>query len=154
NGFASATQSPAFVATLGSARLGAVIEILEETTDAKTLGSPKLLVLNEQEARIPVGETLYFKQITTTTTISQQGAGSVEAGTILRIKPRITRDHRVLLRVSPEVSKPVGDGSDGLPPNMTKTTLETDVILNDNEGMVIGGLINDVDETIQKKIPY
>jgi type II secretory pathway component GspD/PulD (secretin) len=154
NGFASATQSPAFVATLGSQQLGAVIEILEETTDAKTLGSPKLLVLNEQEARIQVGETLYFKQITTTTTSSQQGAGSVEAGTILRIIPRITRDNRVLLRVSPEVSTPDGQGSDGLPPNILKTTLETDVMLNDNEGMVIGGLINERDSTDQKKIPY
>jgi hypothetical protein len=154
NGFSSATQSPAFVATLGSQQLGAVIDILETTTDAKTLGSPKLLVLNEQEARIQVGETLYFKQITTTTTSSQQGAGSVEAGTILRIIPRITRDNRVLLRVAPEVSTPDGVGSEGLPPNILKTTLETDVMLNDNEGMVIGGLINERDQTDQKKIPY
>lgn len=144
----------AVVATLGNYDLGSVIKLIQDTTDAKTLGSPKLLVLNEQEARIQVGETLYYSQVTTTETSTQQGAGSVEAGTILRITPRITRDHRVLLRVSPEVSKPLGTGSDGLPPNMTKTTLETDVILNDNEGMVIGGLINDVDETIQKKIPY
>ena len=144
----------AVVATLGNNDLGAIIKLIQDTTDAKTLGSPKLLVLNEQEARIQVGETLYYSQVTTTETSTQQGAGSVEAGTILRLTPRITRDHRVLLRVAPEVSKPLGTGSNGLPPNMTKTTLETDVILNDNEGMVIGGLINDVDETIQKKIPY
>ena len=91
NSFANATASPAFVATLGTSNLGAVIEVLQQTTDAKTLGSPKLLVLNEQEARIQVGETLYFTQVTTTQTSSQQGAGSVEAGTILRITPRITR---------------------------------------------------------------
>jgi type II secretory pathway component GspD/PulD (secretin) len=149
-----AAAPSAVVATLGNNDYGAIIKLIQETTDAKTLGSPKLLVLNEQEARIQVGETLYFKQTTTTETSSQQGAGSVEAGTILRLTPRITRDNRVLLRVAPEVSKPVGDGSDGLPPNMTKTTLETDVMLNDNEGMVIGGLINEVDETVQKKIPY
>ena len=142
------------MATLGNNDLGSIIKLLQDTTDAKTLGSPKILVLNEQEARIQVGETLYFSQVTTTETSSQQGAGSVEAGTILRITPRITRDNRVLLRVAPEVSKPLGTGSEGLPPNMLKTTLETDVMLNDNEGMVIGGLINDIDETIQKKVPY
>ena len=162
NGFASATASPAFVATLGNANLGAVIQLLQQTTDAKTLGSPKVLVLNEQEARIQVGETIYYSQVTTTQTSSQQGAGSVEAGVILRIVPRITRDHRVLLHVNPEVSTPEpsktgGDsGSSGssLPPNISKTTLTTDVMLNDNEGMVIGGLINDQDSTVQSKVPY
>jgi type II secretory pathway component GspD/PulD (secretin) len=147
-------SSPAMLATIAGTDFQAVVSALQTTADAKTLGSPKLLVLNEQEARLQVGETLYFKQITTTTTSSQQGAGSVEAGTILRITPRITRDNRVLMRVSPEVSTPDGTGSDGLPPNILKTTLETDVMLNDNEGMVIGGLINEIDQTKQGKIPY
>lgn len=153
NGWAT-PGADGFVATLGSADLGAVIEILQKTTDAKSLGSPKLIVLNEQEARIQVGETLYFKQVTTTETSSQQGAGSVEAGTILRITPRITRDQRVLLKVAPEISTPQGTGTDGLPPNILKTTLETDVLLHDNEGMVIGGLIQEKDSTEQSKIPY
>jgi type II secretory pathway component GspD/PulD (secretin) len=155
NGLASAAATPAFVAKLGSNDLGAVIEILQKTTDAKTLGSPKLLVLNEQEARIQVGETIYFAQTTTTQTSTQQGAGSVETGVILRIRPRITRDGRVLLHVSPEVSTQDGDRtSPDIPPNILKTTLETDVMLNDNQGMVIGGLINEVDQTNQSKIPY
>jgi type IV pilus assembly protein PilQ len=165
NGLTSASAS-GFVATLGSANLGAVIKVLQETNDTKTLGSPKVLVLNEQEARIQVGETIYYSQVTTTQTSSQQGAGSVEAGVILRIIPRITRDQRVLLHVAPEVSTPEpvkssggsGDsgssGSGSLPPNISKTTLQTDVMLNDNEGMVIGGLINDQDSTVQSKVPY
>ncbi len=145
---------PAMLATLASNDLAAVVELLQTTKDAKTLGSPKLLVLNDQEAHIQVGKTLYYKQITTTETSSQQGAGSVEAGVILHIVPRITRDHRVLLHVVPEVSTPDGEGADGLPPNISKTTLQTDVMLNDNEGMVIGGLINELDQTDQSKIPY
>jgi hypothetical protein len=143
------------VAKLGSKDLGAVIELIQKTTDAKTLGSPKVLVLNEQEARIQVGETIYFAQTTTTQTSTQQGAGSVETGVILRIRPRITRDGRVLLHVSPEVSTQDGDRTSAdIPPNILKTTLETDVMLNDNQGMVIGGLINEVDQTNQSKIPY
>ena len=61
----------------------------------------------------------------------------------------------MLLHVVPEVSTPEKDsGGSGLPPNMLKTTLQTDVMLNDNEGMIIGGLINDQDSTAQSKIPY
>ncbi len=154
NGLASSAASPAFVATLGNKSLGAVIELLEETTDAKSLGSPKLLVLNEQEARIQVGETIYYSQTTTTETSTQQGAGSVETGVILRITPRITRDHRVLLHVAPEVSTPGQRETPDLPPDTSTTTLVTDVMLNDNQGMVIGGLIQEKDSTDQKKIPY
>ena len=153
-GFANAGATQAFLATLNGTDLGGVIEALQSTTDAKSLGSPKLLVLNEQEARLQVGETIYFKQITTTQTSSQQGAGSVEAGVILRVTPRITRDHRVLLHVEPEVSTPDGTGSDGLPPNISKTTLQTDVMLNDGQGMIIGGLIKDKDSVSQSKLPW
>jgi len=153
-GFANKDAPQAFLATLTGGDLGGVIELLETSTDAKSLGSPKLLVVNEQEARIQVGETIYYSQVTTTQTSSQQGAGSVEAGVILRIIPRITRDNRVLLHVSPEISTPGKRETPELPPNISKTTLESDIMLNDNQGMVIGGLIKEKDQTEQQKVPY
>jgi type II secretory pathway component GspD/PulD (secretin) len=147
--------APAFVATFSSHDLQAVIDALESTTDSKSLGSPKLLVLNEQEAHIQVGETIYFQQTTTTETSSQEGAGSVETGVILRITPRITQDGRVLLRVAPQVSSPIGQRtSASLPPDISRTELETDVMLGDNQGMIIGGLIKERDVTSQEKVPY
>jgi hypothetical protein len=39
-------------------------------------------------------------------------------------------------------------------PDKQTTELETDVMLNDGQGMVIGGLIKEQDSTIQSKIPY
>ena len=153
-GFANKDAPQAFLATLTGGSLEGVIELLETSTDSKSLGSPKLLVLNEQEARIQVGETIYYSQVTTTETSSQQGAGSVEAGVILRITPRITRDNRVLLHVMPEISRPGKRETPDLPPNISKTTLATDIMLNDNQGMVIGGLINEHDITEQAKVPY
>jgi type IV pilus assembly protein PilQ len=147
--------APAFVATFASHDLQAVIDALQTTTDAKTLGSPKLLVLNEQEANIQVGETIYYTQTTTTETSSQQGAASVETGVILRITPRITHDGRVLLHVAPQVSNPSGQRpSDNLPPNISRIELQSDVMLRDGEGMIIGGLIDERDSTSQQKVPY
>ncbi len=151
NGFASSTASPAFVATLGNTNLGAVIELLQKTLDAKTLGSPKLLVLNEQEARLQVGKHQGYSTSTTTETSTIQTVQFLDTGVILRITPRITRDDRVLLHVRPEVSD--GDVTNDLP-NSTTAELETDVMLHDNEGMVIGGLIQEKDSTDQSKIPY
>ena len=148
-------ESPSFVATFTSTDLQAVIEALETTTDSKSLGSPKLLVLNGQEARIQVGETLYYSQTTTTETSTQQGAASVQTGVILRITPRITHDCRVLLHVAPEVSSPSGEReSPDLPPNIATIELQSDVMLRDGEGMIIGGLIDERDVTNQQKVPY
>lgn len=153
-GFASATASPAFVATLEGGDLDMVVEMIETTTDAKNLGSPKILVLNEQEARIHVGKSIgYQGSQTTTETSTFQSAQFIEVGVLLHLTPRITRDGRVLLNVKPEVSDGDINPVTELPDTVT-TELETDVMLNDGQGMVIGGLIKETDSVKQNKVPY
>jgi type IV pilus assembly protein PilQ len=153
NGLASPTASPAFVAKLGNKDIGAVIELLEKTTDAKSLGSPKLLVINEQEARLQVGQHIGYQTAITTQTSTTQNVQFLDVGVVLRMTPRITHDGRVLLHVRPEVS----DGKidpDTKAPTSNTAELETDVMLNDNQGMIIGGLIKETDRTDQSKVPY
>ena len=143
-GLANPNAEQAFLATLDGGDLGGVIEAIETTTDAKTLGSPKILVLNEQEARLQVGEHLGFKVSTTTDTSTIQNVQFLDVGVVLRLTPRITRDGCVLLHVRPEVSKGAVNPDTGLPESQT-AELETDVMLNDGQGMVIGGLIKEND---------
>jgi Flp pilus assembly secretin CpaC len=152
-GFADPSADQAFLATLDGGDLGGVIEAIETTTDAKTLGSPKLLVLNEQEARLQVGEHLGFKVSTTTDTSTIQNVQFLDVGVVLRLTPRITRDGSVLLHVKPEVSKGAVNPDTGLPESTT-AELETDVMLNDGQGMVIGGLIKENDTVQQSKVPW
>lgn len=153
-GFASDNASPAFLATISGGDLGSVIELLQSTTDTKTLGSPKLLVLNQQEAMIHVGEDIgYQGSQTTTETSTFQNVQFLQVGVVLSLTPRITRDDRVLLHVRPEVSTGQINPLTQVPDKAT-TELETDVMLRDGQGMVIGGLIKETDTTQQSKIPY
>jgi hypothetical protein len=152
-GFANPDAPQAFLATLEGGDLGGVIEAIQTTTDSKTLGSPKLLVLNEQEARLQVGQQLGFRVTTTTETSTMEGVQFLDVGVVLTIVPRITRDGRVLLHVKPEVSKGEVNPETGLPEEET-TQLETDVMLDDGQGMIIGGLIQEGDSVTQSKIPY
>ena len=152
-GLANPNAEQAFLATLDGGDLGGVIEAIETTTDAKTLGSPKILVLNEQEARLQVGEHLGFKVSTTTDTSTIQNVQFLDVGVVLRLTPRITRDGCVLLHVRPEVSKGAVNPDTGLPESQT-AELETDVMLNDGQGMVIGGLIKENDTINQSKVPW
>jgi hypothetical protein len=55
--------------------------------------------------------------------------------------------------VAPQVSKGEVNPVTGLPEEET-TELETDIMLEDGQGMVIGGLIQETDSTVQSKVPY
>lgn len=150
-GFANPSAPEAFLATLKGGDLSGVIEALQKMTDAKTLGSPKLLVLNGQEAEFQVGEKLGYRNTTTTETSTMESVQFLNVGVVLNVTPRITADGRVLMHIAPKVS--TGDVSNGLP-NEKTTELHTDVILNDGQGMIIGGLIKEKDATMQTKVPY
>jgi len=152
-GFANPAATPAFLTTIDGTDLDAVIELLQNTNDTKTLGSPKVLVLNQQEATVHVGEDLGYQTTVITELQSTQAPQFLQIGVLLRITPRITRDNRVMLKVRPEVSSGEINPLTQVP-NKRTTELETDVMLNDGEGMVIGGLINEKDDTNQSKIPY
>jgi type IV pilus assembly protein PilQ len=142
-----------FYATLTGGDLTGIIRLLQTTTDTKTLGSPKVLVLNQQEAKIHVGEDLGYQTTVTSELQSTQAPQFLQIGVLLNIRPRITRDGRVLLHVRPEVSTGAIDPLTQVP-NKKTTELETDVMLRDGEGMIIGGLIDEQDHTAQNKIPY
>lgn len=152
-GFANPVASPAFLTTIDGTDLDAVIELLQTTNDTKSLGSPKVLVLNQQEASVHVGEDLGYQTTVTSELQSTQAPQFLQIGVLLRITPRITRDNRVLLHVRPEVSTGAIN-SETQVPNKRTTELETDVMLNNGQGMVIGGLIDEQDITNQSKVPY
>jgi hypothetical protein len=154
-GLASASASPAFLATVDGGDFGTVIECLQSTTDTKTLGSPRLLALNGQEAMFHVGDDIgYQGSQTTTETSTFQNVQFLEVGVVLRITPQISRDgSRLLLHVEPEVSTGQINSATNVPDKST-TELKTDVMLYNGQGMIIGGLIKETDSVVQTKIPY
>jgi len=151
-GFATPAAPQAFFAGLTGQQVDSLVELLTTTLDAKTLASPRVLALNGQESRFQVGEQLGFRVTTTTETSTLESVEFLDVGIVLKVTPRITRDHRVLMRIMPEVSSGNVNPETGLPEEKT-TELQTDVLLGDGEGMVIGGLIQETDSNSQSKIP-
>lgn len=152
-GLANTNASQGFMVTLGGGNLGAVVEMLETTTDAKTLASPKIRVINGQTARIQVGEQLGFRVTTTTETSTTESVEFLDVGVVLEVTPRIGSDGTVVMRVSPEVSSGLVNPNTGLPEEET-TELQTDVMFHDNQAYVIGGLIQETDTDSQAKLPW
>ncbi|HRX82074.1 MAG TPA: type II and III secretion system protein, partial [Pirellulaceae bacterium] len=152
-GFANAAASSGFLVNLSGGNLGAVVEMLENSADAKTLASPKIRVLNGQTARIQAGEQLGFRVTTTTQTSTTESVQFLDVGVVLEVTPRIGADGTVIMRVSPEVSSGQINPVTGLPEEKT-TELQTDVMFKDNQAYVVGGLIQEVDTDTQTKLPY
>lgn len=151
-GLASSVASPAFLVENTGGDLGLLLEALITNTDAKTLAKPRILAVNGQQARIQIGQQLGFRVTTTTQTSSLESVQFLDVGVVLTVTPRITRDGRVLMQIRPEVSSGVVNPNTGLPEEET-TELETNVLLTDGQGMVIGGLIQERDNVTISRVP-
>lgn len=154
-GLTAGDASPAFFIETASRDLDNVIEALISTTDAKTLASPRLLALDGQTSKLQIGEEIGF--LTNLSTqgggVNQQQADFLEVGVILEVTPRITRDGRVLMQVAPEVSTGAINTTTNAPDKQT-TELQTNAMLRSGQGMIIGGLIQESDSTVIKRVPF
>lgn len=151
-GFANPLATPAVFARIQGNQVDSLIQLLKTTTDAKTLASPRVMVINGQKARIQVGNQLGYKVVTVTETAAVEEIKFLEVGIVLEVTPRISRDGRVIMNVKPKVS----DGeinTETLLPEEQTSELESNVMLADGQGVVIGGLIQERDSDIQQKLP-
>jgi type II secretory pathway component GspD/PulD (secretin) len=151
-GFATPTDSQALFGTFDGSTTNAIIECLQTTTDAKTLAQPRVFCLNGQEATFQVGQKLGFRVQTTTQTSTLQSVNFLNVGVILTVTPRISKDDQILMHIKPELSDGQVDANTGLPSSNT-TQVQTDALLPSGRGIVIGGLIQETDNTTINKIP-
>jgi type IV pilus assembly protein PilQ len=151
-GFANANDTTGFFSSFNGNEMGALIECLQSVSDAKTLAQPKVLCLNGQEASFQVGQKLGYRLISTSQTSTLQSINFLNVGVILHVTPRISRDDQIMMEIKPEVSDGSVDQTSGLPSSNT-TTVETDVLLGNGRGIVIGGLIQESDTANISKIP-
>jgi len=141
--------------TLTFDEYGAVIDFLNTNTNSKLVSNPRILAMDNQEAYISVGTTFPIPQINR----GVGGQGDVvtfeyrDVNIALRVTPHVSDDDTITLFVNPEVEEVIGQVSAGgnSAPITSKRTVETVVILKNNETMVIGGLIREnTIETISK----
>jgi type IV pilus assembly protein PilQ len=152
-GFANPAATSAFLIEPDGVGLDGVIELLQNTTDAKTLASPEVHVVSGQTSRMQIGQNLPYRVTTTTQTATLESVQMLNVGVVLEVTPRVTRDGRVIMRIKPKVSSGSISADTGLPSEKT-SQIETDILMCSGQGMVLGGLIEEVDSNIQSKIPW
>ncbi|NOZ41146.1 MAG: hypothetical protein GXP24_13105 [Planctomycetes bacterium] len=161
NGALGAATTPGAAATntsflqLDGGSLDGLVELLKSTTDAKSLASTEMLVVSGQEAHLQSGQKIGFRGTINATAsgTTQQSVEFLNVGVELTVTPQVTRDGRVLMRIKPKVSEGFLSIAELLP-NEDTVEVETDVLLNNGQGLVIGGLIQETDSNEQSKVPW
>ena len=155
----SGMQLGVFRQIAGKLGLGALASALNNTTGSNVLSMPNLLTLDNEEAKIVVGQNVPFvtgSYATTggTTTNPFTTVDRKDVGTALKIKPHISEGGTVRLEISQEVSAVVpSTASNQNGPTTTKRSLETNVVIDDGEIIALGGLIGDDNENNIQKVP-
>lgn len=164
------TTLPSITVGKSSDDLNVIIELLQNIGKTNLLSSPRLTVLNNEEARLAVATRQPFvSQTVVQTTNSTNTADNVQfvdVGVTLKVLPRISHDDYIQLKISPEVSSSsesldlqgVAQGSNTTftrttIPVVTTQELETTVFVKSGTTIVLGGLIQDTQTKSSSKVP-
>lgn len=141
----------------------AVIDLLRTIGDTKILSSPRIMALNNQEAKIHIGTRDAYITSTTSqggsgTTVTSQSVNFVDWGIQLRVTPTISKDGFVTMKIKPEISDSTrtsitSEGQITQIPIISTSEAETTVMVKDGVTIIIGGLAKDKRTKTVKKIP-
>ncbi len=157
--------------------LNAVIHALQKTTGANVLSTPTVTALDNEEAKILVGESVPFR---TGVQNRSYGTGGTETppstpaqlynndfvsitrediGITLKVKPRINQEDMLTLEIEQKVESidnaaNVGGESGASDIITQKREITTKALVRDGAILVLGGLIRNDVQTIESGVPF
>jgi general secretion pathway protein D len=156
------------IASDTSLTLGTVAQAIQATSGTNILSTANLVTLDNEEARIVVGQNVPFvtgsyTSASSSTTNPFQTIERKDVGITLRIRPQIGTNGTIRMAIyqeSSSVASTAATGTESAGPTTNKRAIETNVVVDDGKIIVLGGLIEDsyaVDREaipLLEKIPY
>ncbi|CAG4908156.1 type II secretion system secretin GspD [Paraburkholderia saeva] len=143
--------------------LGALLQALSQTADANVLSTPNLITLDNEEAKIVVGtnipiQTGSYSNLTSGATSSAFNTfDRVDVGLTLHVKPQITDGGILKLQLYTEDSAIVNGTTNATTnpagPEFTKRSIQSTVLADNGEIIVLGGLMQDNYQVSNSKVP-
>jgi len=138
--------------------LGTVAAALESTSGTNILSTANIVTLDNEEAKIVVGQNVpfvtgsYTTNATSSSTNPFQTIERKDVGLTLRIRPQIGRNGAIRMTILQESSS-VASTSSSSGPTTNKRSIESTVVVNDGKILVLGGLIEDSSTQSADAIP-
>lgn len=133
----------------GNYSIGALASFFESQSGANVLSTPNLVALDNEEAKIVIGQNVPF---VTGSYANTSGSSTVnpfttvdrkDVGLTLRVKSQIGEGGTVRMVVYQENSSVVPGSSGTTGPTLDKSAVETSVVVDDGDLIVLGGLLKD-----------
>jgi general secretion pathway protein D len=145
----------------GAYNLSAIARILQSQANTNIVSTPNLITLDNEEAKIIVGSNVPFVtgQFTQTGTAATNPFQTIErkdVGITLRIRPQIGENGVVRMTIfqeSSSLSEKVAPGTSNAGPTTNKRSIESNVVVDDGQIIVLGGLIEDKFTEKKSKVP-
>ncbi|MDC8446731.1 MAG: hypothetical protein LV473_00080 [Nitrospira sp.] len=164
SGIAAGTATGGTVNVLNTLNIRAFLNLLLNLTDTNILSTPQVLAADNQKAKIVVGENRPFptgqaQGITGGTLVTIERK---DVGVTLELTPQVLEDDLIRLEIKQEitaietnVAQTIGSGAASIPvgPTTTKRSMETTTIAQDQQTLVVGGLVRDNITLNENKIP-
>ncbi len=150
---------PGFSALIATPDVRVALNALAEVTDVNVISSPQLMVLDNQSARLQVGDqvpvaTQSAVSVTDPEAPIVNSVSMVDTGVILEVTPRVNSSGLVTLEVVQEVSDAVQTSTSSLDsPTIQQRRIETVVAVHDGDTVALGGLIRDRSEAGRSGVP-
>ncbi|NCU67178.1 type II secretion system secretin GspD [Acidovorax sp. 210-6] len=145
----------------GQYYLGALANFLQNSGDANVLSTPNLMTLDNEEAKIVIGNNVPFVTGSYANTGGNSGAVNPfttverkDVGLMLRVRPQINENGTVKMAIYQEVSK-IDDATlkNANGPTTSKRSIESNVLVEDGSIIVLGGLLEDSYAQAEDKVP-
>jgi general secretion pathway protein D len=144
----------------GTYTLGALARALQTQTGANVLSTPNLVTLDNEEAKIVVGQNVPFitgsYTTSSTTTSPFQTVERKDVGLTLRVRPQIGEGSTVRMTIFQESSAVLSTtaaGTTNAGPSTSKRSIESTVVVDDGQMLVLGGLIEDSSSDTRSQVP-
>jgi general secretion pathway protein D len=145
----------------GTYGLAAIARLLQSQTNTNIASTPNLVTLDNEEAKIVVGSNVPFVtgQFTNTGVSTSSPFQTIErkdVGITLRIRPQIGENGTIRMTIfqeSSSLSSQVAPGTSNAGPSTNKRSIESNVVVDDGQILVLGGLIEDRYTDNNTKVP-
>jgi general secretion pathway protein D len=141
--------NPGLAWTFLGRNAAAVISALDQVSDVKLLQTPSIMVRNNQEATLNVGDRIPVTSVSINPILGSNNTTSqvqyLDTGTILKVRPRVTKDGTVFVELVQEVSAPRGEPDDNGNVRISTNRMKTSAVIQSGDTVLLAGLITDTD---------
>lgn len=140
----------------GNTQWGAVMNALSSDAATNILSTPTIVTMDNVEANMVVGQNVPFVTGTTTNDSTSNPFQTIERqdiGITLKVTPQINSGSSIMLKLEQEVSSLAASSASASDLITNKRSFSTQVMVEDGQMLVIGGLIEDTFRDTEQKVP-